>query len=263
MHRQSGKAMKLSIVIPFFNEEDCVIKVCTEVDQVLSLQFPGQWELIMVNDGSTDRTPDLMNELVAQFSHFQALHVHPNSGQSAALAAGFRASGGDIIGTMDGDGQNDPADLLKLLREMESRRVDMMCGVRINRSDSRIRKISSRIANRVRSAVLNDNISDVGCSLRVFRRDCLDKIYFFRNAHRFFPTLFQMASYTVSEMPVCHRPRMAGTSRYGGGIRSRLFAGLFDLYGVYWMQRRFLRYEVDVMNTLHNPISHCDTSDNP
>jgi dolichol-phosphate mannosyltransferase len=233
--------MRLSIVIPFYNEDACVIKVCKEIDQILSSQFPEQWELIMVNDGSTDRTLDLMNELAAQSSHFRAVHIHSNSGQSAALNAGFHAAGGDIIGTLDGDGQNDPADLLVLLREMENRQVDMMCGVRINRSDSRIRKISSWIANSVRAAALKDHITDVGCSVRVFRRECLDKIYFFRNAHRFFPALFQMAGYTVSEMPVHHRPRMAGTSRYGGGIRSRLFAGLFDLYGVYWMKQRFLR----------------------
>jgi dolichol-phosphate mannosyltransferase len=125
----------------------------------------------------------------------------------------------------------------------------MMCGVRVSRSDSSIRKISSRIANWVRSAVLDDQITDVGCSMRVFRRDCLGRIYFFKNAHRFFPALFQMAGYSVSEMPVRHRPRIAGNSRYGGGIRSRLFAGLFDLYGVYWMKSRLLRYNIDNEST--------------
>ncbi|KJS33094.1 MAG: hypothetical protein VR64_04105 [Desulfatitalea sp. BRH_c12] len=237
--------MNLSIIIPFFNEEACVVNVCSEVNQVLSSQLLGQWELIMVNDGSTDQTRELINELAARFEHFRAVHIHPNSGQSAALNAGFRVARGDAIGTLDGDGQNDPADIPNLLRAMQTHQVDMMCGVRVSRSDSSIRKISSRTANWVRSAVLNDQITDVGCAMRVFRRHCLDRIYFFKNAHRFFPALFQMAGYSVSEMPVRHRPRIAGNSRYGGGIRSRLFAGLFDLYGVYWMKSRLLRYNID------------------
>jgi hypothetical protein len=134
----------------------------------------------------------------------------------------------------------------------------MMCGIRQKRSDSSIRKISSHIANRIRASILNDGISDVGCSMRVFRRTCLERICFFRNAHRFFPALVQMAGCSVSEMPVRHRPRMAGESRYGGGIRSRLFAGLFDLFGVYWMKKRFLRYGVtepqNTASSLSSPL---------
>lgn len=231
---------ELSIVIPFCNEADCLVSVCREVDQVLTSCYPGQWELVMVNDGSTDGTPERMNALAARDERFRAVHLTPNSGQSAALQAGFRAARGAIIGTMDGDGQNDPRDFPRLIAAMHWQRVDMMCGIRRKRSDNRIRRISSRIANRVRSAVLKDGVTDIGCAMRVFRRQCLDGIWFFRNAHRFFPALFQMAGYSVAEMPVSHRDRLAGESRYGGGVRSRLFAGLFDLVGVYWMKKRFI-----------------------
>ncbi len=243
-NRYMPDRLELSVVIPFFNEEDCVVEVCRELDAVLSPRFGTQWELVMVDDGSTDRTMDLIDELADRFTHFRAVHIQPNSGQSAALDAGFRSTRGRIIGTLDGDGQNDPNDIPLLLNAMNSRRVDMMCGIRANRSDSSIRKISSRVANRVRSAVLNDTITDIGCSLRVFHRRCLDRIYFFKNAHRFFPALVQFAGYKVSEMTVGHRPRLAGSSRYGGGIRSRLFAGLFDLVGVLWMRHRFLKYDI-------------------
>ncbi len=254
--------LQLSIVIPFFNEDACVCGVCTELNAVLSSGFSKRWELIMVNDGSTDRTGELMNSMMHRYSHFRAIHLHSNSGQSAAMDAGFRAARGEIIGTMDGDGQNDPRDFPILLQAMMHGQMDMVCGIREDRCDSRIRRISSRIANRMRAAVLNDGISDVGCSIRVFRRACLEKIHFFRNAHRFFPALFQMAGCSVIELPVRHRPRMAGGSRYGGGIRSRLFAGLFDLIGVYWMKKRSLRYETtEPENTSPSMISNSISKD--
>ncbi len=235
---------KLSVVIPFYNEEDCLEDVCLEVKDVLTSLFPDNWQIILVDDGSRDRTPELVDRLAGEHPGFSALHLLPNSGQSAALEAGFAAARGEWIATLDGDGQNDPRDLAVLLKEMARLQVDMMCGIRKNRADSWVRRISSRVANRVRAALLHDNITDVGCSIRVFRRQCLDRIHFFRNAHRFFPALFQMAGFTVAETPVNHRPRMKGTSKYGGGIQSRLWVGLADLAGVYWLRKRALRYQV-------------------
>ena len=242
---------KLSVVIPFFNEEDCLETVCLEVKEVLATLLPKEWQLIMVDDGSRDRTPELVDRLAEEHPEFSALHLQPNSGQSAALEAGFAAASGELIATLDGDGQNDPQDLAHLLAEMARLKVDMMCGVRQHRADTWVRKISSRIANRVRAAFLHDNITDVGCSIRVFRRECLSRIHFFRNAHRFFPALFLMMGFTVAEMPVNHRPRFKGTSKYGGGIQSRLWVGLADLAGVYWLRKRALRYHV---------ISHIPTT---
>jgi len=236
---------KLSAVIPFFNEEACLESVCLEVKEILTTLLPDDdWQLIMVDDGSKDGTPELIDRLAGQHPEFSALHLRPNSGQSAALEAGFAAARGELIATLDGDGQNDPKDLALLLAEMERLQVDMMCGIRKTRADSWVRRISSRLANRVRAALLHDNITDVGCSIRVFRRHCLGRIHFFRNAHRFFPALFQMAGFTVAEMPVNHRPRFKGTSKYGGGIQSRLWVGLADLAGVYWLRKRALRYQV-------------------
>lgn len=234
----------LSIVIPFYNEEECLESVCREAKQVLETLLPDAWQLIMVDDGSSDETPQIMDCLAAENPQFTALHLQPNSGQSAALEAGFAAAEGELIATLDGDGQNDPEDLSRLLEERSRLGVDMMCGIRRKRADNWVRKMSSRIANRVRSAFLKDNISDVGCSIRVFRRQCLEHIRFFRNAHRFFPALFQMVGYSVAEMPVNHRPRLRGSSKYGGGINSRLWVGLADLAGVYWLRKRVLLYRV-------------------
>jgi len=241
---QKNEKPQLSVVIPFYNEEECVEFVCNEVYDVLSSSIDIPWELIMVNDESTDNTPDMINSLAQKHDFFRAIHLSPHGGQSAALEAGIQASQGNIIGTLDGDGQNDPRDLRILLDEMEKRQVDMMCGIRKKRADNLIRKISSRIANRIRSAVIRDNISDVGCSIRVFKRSCFDKIHFFRNAHRFFPALLIAAGYTVAETPVNHRPRKKGLSKYGQGISSRLFAGIVDLAGVYWLRKRSLIYSV-------------------
>ena len=236
---------KLSVVVPFFNEQECLESVCLEARQVLAELLPGDWDLVMVDDGSTDETPAIMDRLAAENPEFSALHLRPNSGQSAALEAGFAAAAGELIATLDGDGQNDPADLGTLLDEMSRRGVDMMCGVRRRRADNWLRRMSSRIANRVRSAFLHDNITDVGCSIRVFRRQCLARVRMFRNAHRFLPALFQMAGFSVAEMPVNHRPRLEGSSKYGGGINSRLWVGLADLAGVYWLGKRVLLYRVE------------------
>jgi dolichol-phosphate mannosyltransferase len=234
----------LSIVIPFYNEEESLLEVCREVREVFSGGFQHAWELVMVDDGSTDRTPGMIDDLDRQFDNHRAVHVDPNSGQSAALQAGFNAAAGEFIATLDGDGQNDPRDIPRLLDALQREGVDMMCGIRTTRADNFVRRASSRIANRVRSFFLQDNITDVGCSLRVFRRQCLGEVRFFRNAHRFFPALFIMAGFGVAEMPVNHRVRQHGTSKYGGGINSRLWVGIADLAGVWWLRKRFLRYRV-------------------
>jgi len=242
----TGDHPTLSVVIPFYNEEESIKLVCEEVRQVFSSLLELAWELVMVDDGSSDRTPHLMDELARTNENFRALHLHPNSGQSAALEAGFDGARGDYIATLDGDGQNDPRDIPRLLTMLVEQKYDMVCGIRQKRLDNIIRRISSRIANRVRSAVLDDHITDVGCSMRVFRRACMKRVKFFRNAHRFFPALFIMAGFTVMETPVSHRPREQGKSKYGGlGINSRLWVGLADLLGVFWLKKRALVYTVN------------------
>ena len=234
----------LSIVIPFYNEEESIEKVCDEVHHILSCEQGLTWELVMVDDGSKDRTPQIMDGLAQRYKNFLAVHISPNSGQSAALQAGFDAAKGELIATMDGDGQNDPRDIPLLLRALKESGKDMICGIRWKRADNMIRRLSGRIANSVRSSVLKDNITDVGCSMRIFRCECLKCIRFFKNAHRFFPALFIMSGFTVAEIPVNHRSREHGTSKYGGGINNRLWAGLVDLAGVFWLRKRSVRYTI-------------------
>lgn len=241
-----GNILYLSVVIPFYNEEESVRSVCSEVSEVLTAHEDLRWELLMVDDGSTDRTPQIVDELSRGRGSFQALHLSPNSGQSAAFEAGFRAARGEMVATLDGDGQNDPGDIISLIEKMNKNQMHMMCGIRRKRSDNVVRRLSSIVANKVRSAVLDDGITDVGCSLRVFRRDCLEHVRFFRNAHRFFPALFKIAGFSVGEMPVNHRPRKHGESKYGGGINSRLWVGIVDLAGVYWLSRRAFSYTVNM-----------------
>jgi dolichol-phosphate mannosyltransferase len=236
----------LSLVIPFYNESSCIDCVCNELHQVLSENSDTvpTWECILVDDGSQDQTGQMIEDWTARHPHFRAVHITPNSGQSAALQAGFQAARGLYVGTMDGDGQNDPRDLPLLLGELQRRHVDMMCGIRVRRADSVIRRVSSRIANGVRRTILQDGITDVGCAIRVFRRNCLAHVPFFRNAHRFFPALVMAAGFHVAETSVRHRPRLKGTSKYGTGINNRLWVGLADLAGVYWLRRRALPYHI-------------------
>jgi len=236
--------INISIVVPFYNEEEGLEMVCEEILSVASKQFAPPWELLMINDGSSDKTPSMIDTIAQNNANCRAIHLNPNSGQSAALEAGFSKARGEIIATLDGDGQNDPADLPGLIEKMTQLDVDMLCGIRAERADTLIRKVSSRVANTLRSRLLKDHISDVGCSLRVFRSACLPRIRFFRNAHRFFPALMIMAGYRVSETPVSHRPRLKGISKYGLGINTRLWVGIADLAGVWWLQKRALRYEL-------------------
>jgi dolichol-phosphate mannosyltransferase len=233
-------SLKISVVVPFFNEEECALQVCEEVLEVLAPLFGDEWEFIAVDDGSDDGTPGILSRLAADHLAMRAVHSRERLGQSAALKLGFSVATGETIGTLDGDGQNDPRDLPVLLELMGSMETDMVSGIRVTRNDNWVRRMSSKIANGVRSSILKDNTTDVGCSVRVFRRQCLEDIYLFRNFHRFFPALFVMNGFTIAEVPVNHRPRFSGTSKYGGGIRSRLWVGLADLAGVYWLSRRVI-----------------------
>ena len=234
--------LEISIVVPFFNEEECVEDVCLEVIKVMENNYDQNWEIIVVDDGSDDMTLEILQGMTLDCANLRVIHILEHFGKSAALHAGFLAAGSDIIGTLDGDGQNDPGDLPMLVNELNSRDVDLMIGIRVDRHDNWVRKMSGRLANRVRSAVLKDNITDVGCALRVFRKQCLHRVHLFRNDHRFFPALCIMNGFKVAEVPVNHRPRFSGTSKYGGGIRSRLWVGLADLAGVFWLSRRIVKY---------------------
>lgn len=202
------------------------------------------FEILFVDDGSTDGSSQILDELITQSPSIRVIRLDRNHGQTAAFDAGFRQARGNLIATMDGDLQYDPHDFLKLLSYSD--RYDLVCGRRQARHDHVIRRWSSTIANRVRNWVVHDGISDTGCSLKVFKRAVVIRIPLFKNMHRFFPALAQMYGFTVTEVPVQHFPRAHGMSKYGVG--NRLFAGLYDLFAVRWMQKRCLNYTMREIN---------------
>jgi glycosyltransferase involved in cell wall biosynthesis len=197
-------------------------------------------EIVYIDDGSTDGSSEILDRLANEHPSVRVIHFDRNYGQTSAFDAGFKQSTGEVVVTIDGDLQNDPEDIPMLLEHAQ--RYDLVCGWRANRHDSVVRKVSSRIANTVRSAVTGDRVHDTGCSLKVFRRAVVDRLQLFEGMHRFFPALALLHGFTVTEVPVRHHPRLHGRSKYGVG--NRLFRGLYDLVAVRWMQGRVLRYRL-------------------
>ena len=226
---------RLSIVIPLFNEEENLEPLAAELAAALDGLDYG-YEVLFVDDGSRDGSPAVLARLAATDPRLRVLRQPANRGQSAAFAAGFRRARGEIIATLDADLQNDPADLPRMLAELDG--CDVVCGVRTERHDSLVRRASSRIANGVRNRLTGESITDVGCSLRVMRARHARRLQMFDGMHRFLPTLLRLEGARVKEVPVRHRPRLRGVSKYG--IHNRLWRGLADLFAVRWMQRRWI-----------------------
>jgi glycosyltransferase involved in cell wall biosynthesis len=233
----------VSVVIPIKDERDNLPPLTEQLIKVLGDREESRlapFEILYVDDGSTDGSGPLLESLAAQHPEVKVLHFDRNYGQTAAFDAGFRQASGNLVVTMDGDLQFDPADIPTLLPL--AARYDLVCGWRKDRHDNLVRKVSSRIAFLARSLVTGDHIHDTGCSLKVFRRAVLERMPLFEGMHRFFPALAKMQGFTVTEVPVRHFPRAHGRSKYG--IGNRLFKGLYDLLAVRWMQSRALRYRV-------------------
>lgn len=214
-----------SIIIPFYNEAENVTAVLTEVSHVCP-----DAEIIAVDDGSTDRT----RALIAAFPGATLVALPRNLGQSAALYAGLLRARGDICVMLDGDGQNDPADIPALVAALAH--ADVACGYRRQRRDHWRRRVASRVANRIRRAVLQDGIRDTGCSLKAMRRAHLGALIPFNGMHRFLPALWRRAGLSLIEVPVNHRPRLRGVSKYT--IGGRAIRGLRDLLGMRWLLSR-------------------------
>lgn len=229
----------LSIVIPFRDEAPSLRELHAELSAVLDA-FDFESEIIFVDDDSRDAGREIVGDFAIRDPRVRLLSLSQHAGQSAALETGFRIARGEIIATLDADLQNTPTDLPRLIEALDQ--ADCVCGVRVDRQDSFWRRLASRIANSIRQAVLSDGIHDIGCSLRVIRATHLTNIKLFRGGHRFLPTLLAMEGARVVEIPVSHRPRRYGSSKYG--IGRRLGVVWIDLLAVVWMKRRTDRYEV-------------------
>lgn len=230
--------MELSVVVPVHNEEDNVEPLIAEIDRVLI--DAGDYEMVFVDDGSTDRTLVRLDGLRARYPRLRVLRHRYCCGQSTALLTGVRTARGRVIATLDGDGQNNPADIPKLVAALKT--LDqggtkgMVAGFRKRRKDTAWRRFSSKVANAVRGSLLGDNTPDTGCGLKVFSRELFLSLPYFDHMHRFLPALVQRAGGKVVSVEVDHRPRMRGVSKYG--TWQRLWVGIVDLFGVMWLQRR-------------------------
>lgn len=228
---------EISVVLPGFNEADNIDAMLAQVQSVLD-KLGRRGEIIYVDDGSTDNSRAKLISAQERFANLRAYYHRTNFGQSAAILSGIREARGQLIITLDSDLQNDPVDIPAMIEMLERENADAVCGVRQKRQDNRIKLLSSRIANRVRHWALKDNITDAGCSMRVMRRSALEQLPAFRALHRFLPTILGIHGYKVIEMPIHHRARQAGVSKYGVG--NRLWVGILDILGLRWYRRRFL-----------------------
>lgn len=227
----------VSVVIPVYNEGGNIRPLTNEVFDALAGRI--NYELIYVDDGSVDDTPDEIERIIMQNPVVSICRHDRNRGQSAAVRTGVTAARAGIVAVLDGDGQNDPGDILRLYGQLSMvPSLSMVIGERREPKDGWLRGASARIENRVRSWLLGDGISDKGCGLKVFYRDQYLSLPAFDHMHRFLPALIQRQGGRVHKLPVSHRPRMQGLSKYGVG--SRLRVGIMDLLGVRWLQKRRL-----------------------
>lgn len=229
--------MDLSVIVPVHNEEENLRGLIDEVVQALDGR--GAYEIVYVDDASTDRTLAGLRTLAGEFPQLRVLTHGERCGQSTAILTGVGAAQAEWVTTLDGDGQNDPKDILKLLAErdrLDDPELAMLAGWRQKRQDTWARRISSRVANAVRARLLKDATPDTGCGLKLFRRSAFLRLPYFDHMHRFLPALMRRAGGKVVCVPVAHRPRCAGRSKYG--INNRLWVGIVDLIGVSWLQRR-------------------------
>jgi dolichol-phosphate mannosyltransferase len=232
MHRASSP--EISVVVPLFNEEESISILQTELRTALSGL---DYEILFVDDGSVDRTP----ERIEAAPNIRLIRFEKNAGQSAAIYAGLAATRGATVVIIDGDLQNDPADIPRLLGEITNG-ADLVCGYRIKRQDTMMKRLTSRIANTVRSRYTKDGVRDTGCTLKAMRRECVSALFPFKGMHRFIPALVKAAGYRLVEIPVNHRPRRFGQSKYGLG--NRALRATIDMFGVRWLLSRRLNYKI-------------------
>ncbi|MCH9609824.1 MAG: Dodecaprenyl-phosphate galacturonate synthase [Chlamydiales bacterium] len=228
-----------SVVIPIHNEESNLKKLVEEIDLAMHSENK-PWELLCVDDGSTDSSLLILQELCQTRPYMRIFRFNKNFGQSSAFATGFKYAKGEWIITLDGDRQNDPADIPKLIAA--SKNADLVVGWRINRKDRWQKRIISRLSNYIRSRLCRDGVHDTGCSLKVYRKSALDQIKLYKGMHRFLPALFKIEGFTVKEIPVNHRKRTGGKSNYT--FLNRSIGPIIDMFVVRWMRKRALRHQL-------------------
>ncbi len=224
----------ISVVVPLYNEEGNVAELQRQIESALEGR---DYEIVFVDDGSSDDT--LKN--IPGGDRVRVLVLEKNSGQSAAMHAGIHGAKGEVIVTLDGDLQNDPADIPAMLTMLQTG-WDLVCGYRARRKDTAFKRLQSRIANAVRARFVGDGVRDTGCTLKVMRRECREALLLFTGMHRFIPALIRNMGWRVTEMPVNHRPRVSGVSKYGFG--NRALRATMDMFGVRWLNSRRTRYKI-------------------
>ena len=232
----------LSIVAPCYNEQGNLVPLVTAIQDAME-PLNVTYEVIVADDCSTDRSWEILKTLGAADPKIRALRLDRNCGQSAALWAGVQSAKGRFIATLDADLQNHPRELPRFLDAIQY--CDCVCGSRVKaraQGDSRLRQLSSQIANGIRNSITHETVSDSACGYRIFRRECAKRLKFFKGMHRFIPTLFRMEGFVVMEIPISHHSRLTGHSHYG--VLNRLFITISDLFAVRWMQKRMFRYEL-------------------
>jgi dolichol-phosphate mannosyltransferase len=230
----SDSAIQVSVVVPLYNEEENVPELQNQLCEALR-EF--RYELVFVDDGSSDNTAGQ----VQLSDSVRLLRFKKNAGQSAAMYAGIMAAKGEVIAMLDGDLQNDPADIPALVQKFHEG-YDLVCGYRAKRKDTTFKRVQSRIANAVRSRFIGDGVRDTGCSLKALRKECRSALFPFNGMHRFIPALIRSAGYKITEMPVNHRPRIHGVSKYN--FANRAWRATKDMVGVSWLLSRRMKYEL-------------------
>ncbi len=244
-HPRDTAEIEISVVVPVHDEAPNLRALIEEIETALAPL--AEFEILYVDDGSTDGTHEALGQLAGEFPRLRFLRHRARSGQSAAISSGVAAARAPLIATLDGDGQNDPADIPGLLEIYRQHKTEggalMIAGRRLGRRDPWLKRFSSRIANGVRGGLLGDGTPDTGCGLKLFARGAFLALPRFDHMHRFLPALMQARGGRVLSVPVAHRPRGGGRSKYG--LFDRLWVGIFDLFGVMWLARRAIRPEIE------------------
>jgi len=234
------KEFDISVVVPVYNEEKNLPILTPQLVHVLE-PLRKSYELIFVDDGSIDESRKILKGMVSQYPQIRVLGFKKNCGETAAGAAGLKEARGKIVVTIDADLQNDPKDIPRMLELLNE--YDMVTGWREKREDSWVKRVTSRIANKIRNWVSEETIRDSGCTFRVYKRECLQNLKFYKGMHRFMPTLVKMEGFRVVETPITHHPRKFGKSKYT--TRNRMWRAFVDLLAVRWMKSRHIHYEIE------------------